>query len=81
MTFWLTFISVILVAALVDVIWVVYLIQVEKRHAAFAGLFASLIMGASGYTVINYIEDYRYLAAAFIGAFIGTYVTVKYFKK
>jgi len=37
-----------------------------------------MIIGLGAFTIVNYIEDHRMFIASLLGAYIGTYITVKY---
>lgn len=77
----LKFLSVMLSMALADVCWTYYFIKIEERRSISAGLWASLIYVFGAFTVTSYIEDKTLIAAAIIGSFIGTALTVEYKKR
>lgn len=74
------YLLVALAVALGDVCWTLYFIETGKKHAVLAGAWSSMIVLFSGFTVIQYAHDPHYLGAAAVGAFIGTWATVR-FKK
>jgi len=57
-----------------------YFIETGKNNAARAGAWSAMIVLFSGFTVIQYATDPHYLFAAAVGAFVGTWATVR-FKK
>ena len=61
-----------------DIAWAMYVIKVDKRDAVRAGAWSSLIMVFGSYVAISYIGDHKFIIAAVLGSFIGTYITVKY---
>jgi len=73
----LKFLGVFICMTLVDVFFTLYTRRVGQGKAFQSGIFAMVILLFSGYVVISYVEDFRYLIAAMLGSFIGTYATVK----
>lgn len=78
--FALKFIAVMISMILADVCWTMYFIEVEKRRAIPSGLWSGAILLFGAFTTVHYVNDHRLLAAAILGAFVGTAGTV-YFKK
>lgn len=76
----LIFFAAIVVTAVADVIWALYFIYVGERKAWQAAIMAAIILAASGLNILFITENKWNLAGAIIGAFIGTYYTVKYKK-
>lgn len=52
----------------------------STKKAFVASLWSSLISLLGTYTVISYTHDHRFIAALVLGAFVGTYITIKYIK-
>lgn len=75
------FLLVMLAVALADVCWTMYFIHTSKANAVKAGVWSALIMLCSSFATVNYVDDKRYVVAAMIGAFIGTWATIIYKKK
>lgn len=73
----LKFPIVLIAVALMDMCWTKFFIYVGKKNELKAGMWASFITMCSMVSTINYVADRRLMPAVFIGAFIGTYVTVK----
>ncbi len=67
--------------ALADVCWTLYFIDVEERRAHAAAFWSAMIILVTAFTVTNYVENKIYIAAAFLGAYVGTYVTIAWKKK
>lgn len=78
MDFALTYIGVMIVTAILDVCWTMFLIETEKRSAFKASAWSSLIILSNALVIILYVENKWLISAAAIGAFIGTYATIKY---
>ncbi len=64
--------------ALADVCWTLYFIDVEERRAHPAAFWSAMIILVTAFTVTNYVENKIYIAAAFLGAYFGTYVTIRW---
>ena len=65
------------VVALADVLWTKYILAASERRAGAAALYSTGIVLAAAYTTLAYVDDPRYLVPAALGAFLGTYWTVK----
>lgn len=76
--FTIKFVVVLMFMILQDIAWAMYVIKVDKRDAVRAGAWSSLIMVFGSYVAISYIGDHKFIIAAVLGSFIGTYITVKY---
>ncbi len=77
----MTFILVMAAVALADVFWTLYFIATEQRKAVAAAAWSASIVLLSAYTVTEYVHDRKLVIAAVLGAFIGTYATVRFKKK
>lgn len=73
-----TFLLIMAAMALADVCWTLYFIDVEERRAHPAAFWSAMIILVTAFTVTNYVENKIYIAAAFMGAYLGTYVTIKW---
>lgn len=76
--YWLKFISVIFSVAICDVCWTFYFISIDGRKAINSAMWSSFIMLLGAFSVENYVHDGSFIIAAVIGAFIGTYGSVRY---
>ncbi len=76
-----TFLLIMVAMALADVCWTLYFIDVEERKAHPAAFWSAMIILVTAFTVTNYVENKIYIAAAFIGAYIGTFGTITWKKK
>ena len=63
-----------------DVVWALYFRFVNDKKALLAGVCGVLIYMFGSAVTIKWMEDSRYLIPAAIGAFLGTYTTVKVLK-
>ncbi|HMU63727.1 MAG TPA: hypothetical protein PKD88_07365 [Nitrosomonas sp.] len=73
-----TFLLIMVAMAFADVCWTLYFIDVEERKAHPAAFWSAMIILVTAFSVTNYVENKIYIAAAFIGAYIGTYGTLKW---
>jgi hypothetical protein len=76
--FILKFISVIIAVALTDMCWALYFIKIGEKKPVHSAVWASFLMLFGAFTTISYMGNKELIIAAIIGAFIGTYFTVKY---
>jgi len=58
----------------VDIGYVLYMQNVQKRKKIVASTFATLIFILNSVVIINFTENKTLLIPAIIGAFVGTYV-------
>jgi hypothetical protein len=65
---------------LIDILYAIYVIQVGKRNAMKAAFASSALYSLAAYGVITYSRNIVYVIPLAIGAFLGTYVVVKYMK-
>lgn len=76
----MSYLLVALAVAAADVCWTLYFIETTAKRAVRAAAWSTMIVVLSGFTVIQYTHDSRMLAAAAVGAFIGTWATIRYKK-
>jgi hypothetical protein len=80
-TFIFKSILVFLAVVLGDILWVLYIRRSGEGRALSAAVFGTLIWIFGAFVVINYMEDKRLIIFAVLGAFIGTYLAVKFDSK
>lgn len=80
MIFILKFIVVMVCVGLGDMCWAKYMMYAADKKAFKAAFWGTLIMVFGMVSIISYLEDKRFIPAALIGGFIGTYYTVKHQK-
>ena len=81
MSFWATFISVVLVVALADFCWSMYITATTELKPIKSGLWAVAIIFTGAYATISFMNDNRIVFASALGAFIGTTSTVYWNKR
>lgn len=75
---WLTALTVFMVYVLFDILYALYVICVSNRQAVAASAISSVLYSLGAYGVMNYLHNAWYLIPLAFGAFIGTYVAVRY---
>lgn len=63
---------------LVDACWAKYTLAMQQKHPLQSGLWSVGIMLCGAFVTVNYVGDKTLIFAAALGAFIGTFATVKY---
>ena len=79
--FAIQFILVMLALILADICWTMYFTETANKHAVKAGIWSALIMLSVSYATVSFVNDKRFIVAAMLGAFIGTYATIKWIKR
>ena len=64
--------------ALTDALWALYVRRASEGHALEASLMAAMLVFGSGVVVLLYTESPVLLTFAGLGAFVGTYFTVRH---
>lgn len=75
---WTTAAIVFVVYVFFDILYALYVICVSRRQAVAASAISSLLYSLGAYGVMNYLHNILYLIPLALGAFIGTYVAVRY---
>lgn len=81
MNFWLKFALVFACVTVTDACWAIYIIKASQKKAFSASVWGSLISALTSFTVIAYTEDHKFIIASILGAFVGTYLTIRYLNK
>jgi uncharacterized protein YqgC (DUF456 family) len=81
MSFWTTYLLVILALTLADICWTMYFTETANKHAVKAGVWSALIILCGSFATFSFVHDPRFISAAMIGSFIGTYATIKWIKR
>lgn len=69
---------VFLVYFILDVFYAIYVIAVNKKQAALAATMTSGIYTFGALGIMTYLNNPIYIAPLAAGAFLGTYVIVKF---
>ena len=62
----------------IDMLYAWYIMSVNKRHAITAAILTSIIYSLLAFGVVSYSKNILYLIPLASGAFIGTFVMVKF---
>lgn len=62
----------------VDILYALYIICVEKRQALRAAAISAVLYSLLAYGVITYSKNPLYLVPLAAGAFLGTFLTVRF---
>jgi uncharacterized protein YqgC (DUF456 family) len=81
MGFWTTFVLVVLALTLADICWTMYFTETANKHATKAATWSALIILCGSFATVSFVHDKRLIVAAMIGAFLGTYITIKWMNK
>jgi hypothetical protein len=60
-----------------DFLWARYILAITKRAPVVAALWSAGIIAISSTTTIVYVSNHWTILAAIVGAFIGTYLSVR----
>lgn len=77
----LTAIVIFITYIVIDIVYALYVIYVEKRDAFKSGLCSSIIYTLGSYGVITFSKNPWYIIPLATGAFLGTFITVKWQKE
>lgn len=75
---WGTALTVFVVYVFFDILYALYVICVSRRQALAASAISAVLYSLGAYGVMNYLHNPWYLIPLAIGAFLGTYIAVKY---
>lgn len=78
---WITALTVFVVYVFFDILYALYVICVSRRQAWRASLISSFLYSLGAYGVMSYLENRWYIIPLACGAFIGTYIAVKFMSK
>lgn len=75
---WLTAGTVFVVYVLFDILYALYVLCVSRRQALTAAGISAALYSLGAYGVMTYLHNQWYVIPLALGAFLGTYVAVKY---
>lgn len=78
---WLTALTVFVVYVVFDILYAVYVLCVSQKRAIAASFTGSMLYSLGAVGVMNYTHNILYLIPLSMGAFVGTYIAVKYMGK
>lgn len=62
----------------IDVLYAAYIIAVSDRRAVRSAALSSVIYGLLAYGVVTFSKNILYLVPLAAGAFVGTFITVRW---
>ena len=74
------YLLVFLLLFISDVLWTLYIRWSSRGLAVRAALTSVFIWAASAWTFLEFIDDRFVIIPASVGAFLGTYLTIKFDK-
>lgn len=74
---WLTATAVFVTYVVIDVLYAMYVLSVGRHQPLRAAAISSLLYTLLAWGVLTYSANAIYLVPLALGAFVGTYVTVK----
>lgn len=77
---WGTALIVFFTYIIMDVFYALYVIYVGKRQAFASAVFSAGIYSLGAYGIVTFSKNLLYIVPLAAGAFLGTYVIVKYKK-
>lgn len=72
------FMLVLILMTIFDIAWAQMLYRITERKSLQAGLWSAGVYIISAFITISYVTDPLLLFPGAIGAFLGTFLTVKY---
>jgi hypothetical protein len=60
-----------------DVFWTLLVLKTAQGRKLSAAIFSVILVFLSAVTITSFVENYWYVIPAALGAFLGTYVTVR----
>jgi uncharacterized protein YebE (UPF0316 family) len=75
---WWTALTVFVVYVVFDILYALYVICVSRQQALAASGISALLYSLGAYGVMTYLHNIWYLIPLALGAFLGTYIAVKY---
>lgn len=75
---WLTALTVFVAYVVFDILYALYVLCVSRQQAIAASAISSLLYSLGAYGVMTYLHNVWYLLPLALGAFLGTYIAVKY---
>ncbi len=75
---WYTAGLVFVVYVVFDILYALYVLCVSRRQSLAAAGISSVLYSLGAFGVMNYLHNAWYLIPLACGAFLGTYIAVKY---
>jgi hypothetical protein len=69
---------IFVLTTLADILWAIYIRRVGEGKAMQSATTSALLWLLAAFVIINYVENKWLIAPGVLGAFVGTYFTVKW---
>ena len=70
-------VAVFCATIIVEALWTMAVVETARRRALIAALYSAFLPLVAGYTTISFIRNPLMLVVIAVGAFVGTFVTLK----
>jgi xanthine/uracil permease len=77
----LNYLIIFISLVLIDIVYIFYLKYVAQNKINKASGWASVVTLLNGIIIINYSSDIYSVLSAMIGAYVGTFISMKFFNK
>ena len=77
----LNYLIIFISLVLIDIAYIFYLKYVAQNKINKASNWASVVTLLNGIIIINYSSDIYSVLSAMIGAYVGTFISMKFFNK
>lgn len=78
---WYTATLVFVVYVVFDILYALYVIFVGQKRALAASVIGSMLYSLGAVGVMSYTHNILYIIPLSVGAFVGTYIAVKYMSR
>jgi hypothetical protein len=75
---WLIAFGVFIASALLDAVFAVYIFAINKHQAHLAGVMSFITYALMAVGIVNYVQNKWYIVPTAFGAYLGTFLIVKY---
>jgi hypothetical protein len=78
---WALAVAVFIAITVLDIVWALYIQAVADKHAIKAGILSMVLIAIGGFSTIAYVHNIWLILPELLGAFCGTYLTIRFGKK
>jgi hypothetical protein len=75
---WLLALGLFIASSLLDAVFAIYIFAINKKQAHLAGVMSFLTYMLMAVGIVNYVNNKWYILPTALGAYLGTYLIVKY---
>lgn len=81
MTDFLKFIIIFITSGFLDACWTLSILYTEKRKPFLASIWTGIAGILMAFNIVSYVENKWLIIASVLGASLGCFMTIKYFKE